>query len=126
MNSCRISDYFDTKFTPLVLIEPILQTFEDLKITNFLNPEQVYFLLTLITWVLHIYLSEESAYSLLSHEKDGVETQGLSVLMKAYEQHKDNAEVVESICSLIMELAEYGECGKEWRERGSTWDQQWD
>lgn len=33
---------------------------------------------------------------------------GVPIIMKAYELHKDNAEVVESIVSLVMELAEYG------------------
>ena len=45
---------------------------------------------------------------MLSHVKDDVETQGLLIIMKAYVQHRDNAEVVETICSLLLELAEYG------------------
>ncbi len=39
--SCRISDYFDTKFTTIVQIEPILQQSEHQKIGNILNLEQV-------------------------------------------------------------------------------------
>ena len=46
LNGCRFSGYFDTKFTAVAIIEPILHKFEDLKIVNFLNPEQVYFLMT--------------------------------------------------------------------------------
>ncbi len=46
LNGCRIPGYFDTKFTAVALIEPILYNFKDLKIANFLNPEQVYFLMT--------------------------------------------------------------------------------
>jgi hypothetical protein len=34
---------------------------------------------------------------------------GVPIVLKAYELHKDNAEVVESIVSLVMELSEYGE-----------------
>ena len=52
--------------------------------------------------------SEESAYTVLSHVKDDVEIQGLLIIKKAYVQHRDNAEVVETICSLLLELAEYG------------------
>ena len=43
---CRISGYFDTKFTTIVQIELILQQSEDQKIDNILNLEQVYFLVT--------------------------------------------------------------------------------
>ncbi len=46
LNSCRISGYFDTKFTTMVQIEPILFKFKDQKIDNILNLEQVYFLVT--------------------------------------------------------------------------------
>ena len=46
LNGCRISGYFDTKFNAVGLIELILHKFEDLKISNFLNPEEVYFLVT--------------------------------------------------------------------------------
>ena len=43
-------NYFDTKFNTLSQIEPILHKFEDLKIANFLNPEEVYFLVTRIIY----------------------------------------------------------------------------
>ncbi len=46
LNGCWISAYFDTKFTAVVLIEPILHKFEDLKVAHFLNPKEVYFLVT--------------------------------------------------------------------------------
>ncbi len=46
LNGCRISGYFDTKFTAVAQIEPTLQKFEDLKIVKFFNPEEVYFLMT--------------------------------------------------------------------------------
>ena len=46
LNGCRISGYFDTKFTAVVLIEPILHTFEDQKVAHFFNPEEVNFLVT--------------------------------------------------------------------------------
>ncbi len=46
LNGCWIPGYFDTKFIVVALIEPILYNFEDLKIANFLNPEQVYFFVT--------------------------------------------------------------------------------
>ena len=44
-----ISGYFDTKFTAAVLVEQILCKFEDLKIANILNIEEVYFLVTRVT-----------------------------------------------------------------------------
>ncbi len=34
----------------LVILIPILHKFEDLKIANFLNPEEVYFLVTRVKW----------------------------------------------------------------------------
>ncbi len=46
LNDCRISGYLDTKFTAVVVIEPILHKFEDLKVVYFYNPEEVYFLVT--------------------------------------------------------------------------------
>ena len=46
LNGRGISGHFGTKFTAVVLTEPILQMFEDLKIVHFLNPKEVYFLLT--------------------------------------------------------------------------------
>ena len=47
-NSCRISGYFDTKFTTIAQIEQILQESKDPKIDNILNIERVYFLVTRI------------------------------------------------------------------------------
>ncbi len=46
LNGCRISGYFDTKFTTIAQIELILQKSKDPKIDNILNLEQVYFLVT--------------------------------------------------------------------------------
>ncbi len=43
-----ISGYFDTKYIAILWIEPILHNFEDQKIANFLNLEQVYFRVTLV------------------------------------------------------------------------------
>ena len=43
LDDCRVSGYFDTKFIAIVLLEPILRKFEDLKIANILNLEEVYF-----------------------------------------------------------------------------------
>lgn len=58
----------------------------------------------------YIYLhTEESAYRVLTDEApDGGHIAGIPKIIKAYELHKDNAEVVASIVSLVMELAEYG------------------
>ncbi len=39
LESCRMSDYFDTKYTKVVQIELALQKFEDWKIGNFFNLE---------------------------------------------------------------------------------------
>ena len=50
LNSCRISGNFDTKFTTMAQIEQIIQEFRDPKIDNILNLEQVYFLVTRVTW----------------------------------------------------------------------------
>ena len=47
---------------------------------------------------------------------DGGHIAGIPKIIKAYELHKDNAEVVASIVSLVMELAEYGK--KQWRQIG--------
>ena len=46
LNSCQIPGYFDTKFTTIVQLEPILQKYKDPKIYNILNLERVYFLVT--------------------------------------------------------------------------------
>lgn len=51
---------------------------------------------------------EESAYRVLANEATGGgHVAGIPKVMSAYELHKDNAEVVESIATLLMELAEY-------------------
>ncbi|XP_021369620.1 serine/threonine kinase-like domain-containing protein STKLD1 isoform X2 [Mizuhopecten yessoensis] len=53
---------------------------------------------------------EESAYRVLTNEATGGgHISGIPKVMSAYELHKDNAEVVESIATLLMELAEYDE-----------------
>ncbi|XP_048777734.2 serine/threonine kinase-like domain-containing protein STKLD1 isoform X2 [Ostrea edulis] len=55
---------------------------------------------------------EESAYRVLTDEApDGGHIAGVPKIIKAYELHKDNAEVVASIVTLVMELAEYGHHG---------------
>ena len=41
--------------------------------------------------------------------KDGVEEPGIPYITEAYYKHRDNAEVVENICVLFMELCEYSE-----------------
>ena len=46
----RISDYFDTKYVTVLRIEQLLHNFEDQKIANFLNLEQVNFCVTLINY----------------------------------------------------------------------------
>ena len=56
MNGCWISGYFDTKYTTIVQIEPILQKSEDSEIDNILNLEQVYFLGTLC-WAFGVLCS---------------------------------------------------------------------
>lgn len=60
--------------------------------------------------LIHYYFyTEESAYRVLTDEApDGGHIAGIPKIIKAYELHKDNAEVVASIVSLVMELAEYG------------------
>ena len=56
-----------------------------------------------------LYISEESAYRVLTNEgPDKTHIAGVPIIINTYELHKDNAEVVESIVTLIMELAEYG------------------
>ncbi|XP_041369024.1 serine/threonine kinase-like domain-containing protein STKLD1 isoform X2 [Gigantopelta aegis] len=52
--------------------------------------------------------NEECAFRMLAGEESKTETpSGIPVIMKAYELHKDNAEVVEAIVGLFAELAEY-------------------
>ena len=41
--------------------------------------------------------------------KDGVEEPGIPYITEAFYKHMDNAEVVENICVLFMELCEYSE-----------------
>ena len=41
--------------------------------------------------------------------KDGVEEPGIPYITEAYYKHRDNAEVVENICVLFMELCDYSE-----------------
>ena len=54
-------------------------------------------------------ISEESAYRVLTNEgPNKTHIAGVPIIINTYELHKDNAEVVESIVTLIMELAEYG------------------
>ncbi len=57
LNDCQISCYFDTKYTAVVLIEPILHKFEDQKITNFFNPEEVYFLVTPVSLLTELLVA---------------------------------------------------------------------
>ncbi|XP_069122430.1 serine/threonine kinase-like domain-containing protein STKLD1 [Argopecten irradians] len=55
-----------------------------------------------------LVFTEESAYRVLANEATGGgHVAGIPKVMSAYELHKDNAEVVESIATLLMELAEY-------------------
>ncbi len=49
LDHCQISCYFDTNLIAVVLVEPILRKFEDLKIANILNLEEVYFLVTRVS-----------------------------------------------------------------------------
>ncbi len=50
LDDWRISAYFDTKFVAVVLVEPILHKFEDLKIADIFNLKEVYFLVTRVTY----------------------------------------------------------------------------
>ncbi|XP_060595198.1 serine/threonine kinase-like domain-containing protein STKLD1 isoform X3 [Ruditapes philippinarum] len=55
-----------------------------------------------------VEIDEESAYRVLTNEGPGnTHIAGIPIIMKTYELHKDNAEVVESVVTLLMELAEY-------------------
>ncbi len=47
----RISGYFDTKYMTLLRKQQILCNFEDQKIANFLNLEQVNFRMTLVYYI---------------------------------------------------------------------------
>ncbi len=48
MKDGRISGYLDTKYVTMLRLEQILHNFEDQKIANFFNLEQVNFRVTLI------------------------------------------------------------------------------
>ena len=61
LDDCQISAVLDTKFTAVVLKETILQKFEDLKNANFLNPEEVYFLVTRV--IFHFKATPESIHT---------------------------------------------------------------
>lgn len=54
--------------------------------------------------------TEECAFAFLSSEKEdcGSHT-GIPTVMEAYKVHKDNADVVEAIVRLLLELSHYGE-----------------
>ncbi|XP_052790409.1 serine/threonine kinase-like domain-containing protein STKLD1 isoform X2 [Mya arenaria] len=57
-----------------------------------------------------VEIDEESAYRVLTNEgPNNTHIPGIPIVMKTYDLHKDNAEVVESIVTLLMELAEYAE-----------------
>ncbi|XP_046542734.1 serine/threonine kinase-like domain-containing protein STKLD1 [Haliotis rubra] len=61
---------------------------------------------------------EECAYRVLTSEggSDAAESKdGIPIIMRAYELHKDNADVVESIVTLFMELVEYDDMNAEMR-----------
>lgn len=60
--------------------------------------------------IIIILFAEESAYKVLNNpQENGKSIAGIPLIIEAYNQHKDNADVVESICSLLLELSEYGE-----------------
>ena len=62
----------------------------------------------LMTDPIHL-LVEESAYRVLTNEgPNNTHIAGVPIVIHTYDLHKDNAEVVESIVTLLMELAEYG------------------
>ncbi|XP_067662721.1 serine/threonine kinase-like domain-containing protein STKLD1 [Haliotis asinina] len=60
---------------------------------------------------------EECAYRVLTSEAaEAAECKdGIPIIMRAYELHKDNADVVESIVTLFMELVEYDDLNAEMR-----------
>ena len=65
--------------------------------------------LVLWTIILLFIPTEECAYKVLTNlREDGSEEPGIPYIEQVYSLHKDNAEVVENICVLFMELAEYG------------------
>lgn len=53
---------------------------------------------------------EECAYKVLTNiREDGTEEAGIPYITEAYRLHKDNAQVVQNITTLLMELCEYDE-----------------
>eukprot|EP00058_Branchiostoma_floridae_P010879 XP_002596367.1 hypothetical protein BRAFLDRAFT_76176 [Branchiostoma floridae] len=52
---------------------------------------------------------EESAYRLLENDGEA----GIPIVLETYELHKDNPEVVENVCTLINELAQYNDLCEE-------------
>ena len=50
LKSGQISGYFGTKYTTVLQVEQILHNFEDQKVADFLNPEQVNFRVTLVIY----------------------------------------------------------------------------
>ncbi|XP_013388890.1 serine/threonine kinase-like domain-containing protein STKLD1 isoform X2 [Lingula anatina] len=61
---------------------------------------------------------EESAYKVLNNDRDGVNVAGIPIIKEVYTQHRDNAEVVENICTLFMELTEYDDICFEMKDQG--------
>ena len=55
LKDARISGYFDTKYMTVFRIEQILHNFEDQKLANFFNLEQVNFRVTLVKIYLRPY-----------------------------------------------------------------------
>ena len=54
-------------------------------------------------------LAEENAFRVLTNCKEnGEEEPGIPYVTGVYAFHKDNAEVVEALCVLILELCQYG------------------
>ncbi|XP_064649533.1 serine/threonine kinase-like domain-containing protein STKLD1 isoform X3 [Lineus longissimus] len=59
---------------------------------------------------------EESAFKVLDCErKDGTRIQGIPKIVEAYGYQSNNAEVVENVCTLFMELVEYDDVMEEMR-----------
>ncbi|KAI0238010.1 hypothetical protein LSAT2_011360 [Lamellibrachia satsuma] len=56
------------------------------------------------------YCAEENAFKVLMNpQEEENKNNGLLIIMAAYEQHKDNGEVVENIVGLLKELVNYNE-----------------
>ncbi|KAL8600836.1 hypothetical protein ACOMHN_056494 [Nucella lapillus] len=63
--------------------------------------------------------NEECAYRVLTSDCPSDEKPaGIPIIIRAYELHRDNAEVVEAIVNLIMELCEYDDMNAEMRHIG--------